>query len=57
MNIKENLLNPAERGVKYNYNRQVFFCLKKIYYYYFLPKNEWNVAIDITDHGHVERFN
>ena len=29
MNIKENLLNPAERGVKYNYNRQVFFCLKK----------------------------
>ena len=28
MNIKENLLNPAERGVKYNYNRQVFFCLK-----------------------------
>ena len=29
MNIKENLLNPAERGVKYNYNRQVSFCLKK----------------------------
>ena len=28
MNINENLLNPAERGVKYNFNRQVFFCLK-----------------------------
>ena len=30
MNIKENLLNPAERGVKYNYNRQVFFLFKNI---------------------------
>ena len=29
MNIKENLLNPAERGVKYNYNRQVFFTFEK----------------------------
>ena len=53
MNIQENLLNPAERGVKYNYNRQVFFLFKK----YSLPKNEWNVAIDIIHRGHVERFN
>ena len=30
MNIKDNLLNPAERGIKYNYKRPVFFffCLK-----------------------------
>ena len=56
MNIKENVLNPAARGVKYNYNRQVFFCLKNNNNN-ILPKNEWNVAIDIIHHGHVERFN
>ena len=47
MNIKENLLNPAERGVKYNYNKQVVF----------LFKNEWNVPIDIIHYRHIERFN
>ena len=29
MNIKDNLLNPAERGIKYNYKRPVFFFLFK----------------------------